>query len=218
MRLTDTPYGLTESPQCRSCEHMTLVSKIVQFTMNGSFGNGASMRVAPLGAFFADMPDDLVENAALSAQVTHHHPEATAGAIAVAMGTALASEYSSSQAHDFHSFIENILEYVPDSMTKEGITIAFALGPDVPVEEAARKLGSGYEVTTQDTVPFVIWCASAFMGDYEEALWHTVRGGGDMDTTCAMVGGIVVMSTGIGGIPEEWHRRREPLPDLPFEE
>lgn len=188
------------------------------FGGEGSFGNGASMRVAPVGAFFADKPDDAVENAALSAQVTHHHSEATAGAIAVAIATALASDYLSSKNHSFHNFIENTLEYVPESVTREGISTALALGPDVSVEEAARELGSGYEVTTQDTIPFVIWCSAVFMGDYEEALWGTVRGGGDMDTTCAMVGGIVVMSTGIDGIPEEWHRRRESLPNLPLEE
>ncbi|TFF91695.1 hypothetical protein EU545_03185, partial [Candidatus Thorarchaeota archaeon] len=173
------------------------------FDNEGSFGNGASMRVAPLGAFFADRPDDLVENAALSAQVTHHHPEATAGAIAVAMAAAVASG-TTSRRHHFRRFIERVIERVPDSMTRNGISLALELGPHTSVEEAARRLGSGYQVTTQDTVPFVIWCSSRFMGDYEEALRNTIRGGGDLDTTCAMVGGIVVMSTGVEGIPGEW--------------
>jgi len=56
-----------------------------------SFGNGASMRVAPLGAFFADQPPALVcDEARLSAEITHAHPERIAGAIAVAVAAALA--------------------------------------------------------------------------------------------------------------------------------
>src|SRR5579859_1711798 len=51
-----------------------------QFEGQGSWGNGAAMRVAPLGAWFADDLDRAVEEAALSATVTHAHPEATAGA------------------------------------------------------------------------------------------------------------------------------------------
>src|SRR5262245_57447126 len=57
----------------------------------GSFGNGAAMRVAPLGAYFADRPlAEIAEQARLSAEVTHAHAEGIAGAIAVAVATALA--------------------------------------------------------------------------------------------------------------------------------
>ena len=74
-------------------------------------------------------------------------------------------------------------------------------------------LGNGSEVTAQDTVPFVLWSAAHHLDNYESALWHTASGLGDMDTTCAMVGGIVVMYTGIEGIPVEWLNNREPLPE-----
>src|SRR5262245_24425657 len=50
----------------------------------GSWGNGAAMRVAPPGAFFAGDPAEAAWQAALSATVTHTHPEAVAGAIAAA--------------------------------------------------------------------------------------------------------------------------------------
>ena len=36
--------------------------------------------------------------------------------------------------------------------------------------------------------------------------------GGDVDTTCAIVGGIVGARVGIEGIPSDWLARREPLP------
>ncbi|MBI4864260.1 MAG: ADP-ribosylglycohydrolase family protein, partial [Candidatus Riflebacteria bacterium] len=40
------------------------------FGGTGSHGNGAAMRVAPLGAYFAEDPEQLVAQALLSAQVT----------------------------------------------------------------------------------------------------------------------------------------------------
>ena len=44
-----------------------------------------------------------------------------------------------------------------------------------------------------------------------EALWHTVAGLGDRDTTCAIVGGIVGARVGVEGIPIEWRDKRESL-------
>ena len=40
----------------------------------GSLGNGGAMRVAPVGAYFADDLDAVVEHARASAEVTHAHP------------------------------------------------------------------------------------------------------------------------------------------------
>src|SRR4030095_10356052 len=62
------------------------------FDGQGSYSNGAAMRVAPLGAFFADDFQVLVNQARASALVTHSHPEGIAGAIAVAVGAAAAHQ------------------------------------------------------------------------------------------------------------------------------
>jgi ADP-ribosylglycohydrolase len=77
-------------------------------------------------------------------------------------------------------------------------------------EEAALDLGSGYAVSAQDTVPFVLWCAAQYPDNYEEALWLTVSGLGDRDTTCAMVGGIVVNSSS-ASISSQWQVNSEPI-------
>jgi ADP-ribosylglycohydrolase len=62
----------------------------IGFRGMGSFGDGAAMRVVPLGAFFADQPLEVVCNQArLSAEVTHAHAEGIAGAIAVAVARRL---------------------------------------------------------------------------------------------------------------------------------
>src|SRR5262249_12742134 len=58
----------------------------ILFRGMGSFGNGGAMRVAPLGAFFADQPLDLIrDQAKRSAEITHAHSEGIAGAIAIAV-------------------------------------------------------------------------------------------------------------------------------------
>jgi hypothetical protein len=60
------------------------------FDGQGSFGNGAGVRVAPLGAYFADNLDAVVEHARRAAEMTHAHPEGIAGSIAVAVAAAWA--------------------------------------------------------------------------------------------------------------------------------
>jgi ADP-ribosylglycohydrolase len=49
-----------------------------------SFGNGSAMRVAAIGWAFDDI-DDVLREAAMSAEVTHNHPEGMKGAKAVAL-------------------------------------------------------------------------------------------------------------------------------------
>lgn len=61
------------------------------FSGEGSLGNGAAMRIAPLGGYLADDVGEAAAQAALSAEVTHAHPEGIAGAIAVAVAAAQAA-------------------------------------------------------------------------------------------------------------------------------
>ena len=183
------------------------------FGGEGTFGNGAAMRVAPVGAYFADDPDAVVEHARRSAVVTHAHPEAVAGAIAVAVAAAWAWRLHGSDAPpDCGEFLDLILPHVPESLVAEGIRRARDLHPDASIDQAVAVLGNGAGVSAQDTVPFALWCAGHRLGDYEEALWRTVGGLGDRDTTCAIVGGIVSLFTGPDAIPAEWLDAREPLP------
>lgn len=69
------------------------------------------------------------------------------------------------------------------------------------VEEAAYELGNGSRVTAQDTVPFTMWIAATYLDDYPAAITACVQAGGDVDTTAAIVGGIVAAHTGTGNRP-----------------
>jgi len=182
------------------------------FGGQGSFGNGSAMRVAPLGAYFADDLDSIPEQAARSAVTTHCHGEAVAGATAVALAAGLAFLGKASRGkHDPQDFLEKLHAKTPESKVREGVRKAIELPKGTTVEKAVFALGNGTLVSCQDTVPFTLWCAANYLHSYEEALWATVRGLGDRDTTCAIVGGIVVMYTGVGAIPKEWLESRETL-------
>ncbi|NUS90330.1 MAG: ADP-ribosylglycohydrolase family protein, partial [Streptomyces sp.] len=57
-----------------------------------------------------------------------------------------------------------------------------------------------------------LWSAARSLGDYERAFWTTAQVGGDVDTTCAIVGGVIA-SGKAGAPPAAWVERTEPLPD-----
>lgn len=188
------------------------------FSGEGSLGNGSAMRVAPLGAYFADNLALAARQAALSSEVTHAHLEGIAGADAVACAAAFAAQVDSSALPTCREFLAMISPHVPPGLVSDGLRSAASLPEGTTVRDAARLLGCGYNATAPDTVPFALWCAGQHLGSCEEALWLTASGLGDIDTTCAMVGGIVALSAGAASIPAAWTAAREPLPRWPFQE
>ncbi|WBB95874.1 ADP-ribosylglycohydrolase family protein [Solwaraspora sp. WMMA2080] len=185
------------------------------FDGQGSMGNGAAMRVAPLGAFHAGDNRTAALQAWRSAEVTHAHPEAILGAVAVAVAAAEAgwSRLTRSRPEPAE-LLDVVLGHLIDGRLMSGIVRARQL-LGVGVAEAAYELGNGSQVLAFDTVPFALWVAATRLDDYPAAIHACVEAGGDVDTTAAIVGGVVAAYTGSGpgGIPERWLARREPLPD-----
>ncbi|MEU0913077.1 ADP-ribosylglycohydrolase family protein [Streptomyces althioticus] len=81
----------------------------------GSWGNGAAMRAAPVGAWHSGDLDLAVEQAARHAAVSHHPPEAVTGAVAVALAAALAARSRGGPAPDRPDFLRAVAERLPDS-------------------------------------------------------------------------------------------------------
>jgi ADP-ribosylglycohydrolase len=177
------------------------------FDGQGSCGNGGGMRSAPIGAFFADDLDAVVEHAARSAAPTHAHPDGIAGAVAIAVAAArvVAGE------RDPRALLETVVARTPDGPTRDGIRRSIAMLGAEPITVAAE-LGNGSRVLASDTIPFATWCAATHLADFAGACWACASVGGDIDTTCAMVGGIIAGAVGLAGIPAEWRASREPLP------
>ncbi len=179
------------------------------FGGQGSKGNGSAMRVAPLGAYFADDLTQCVEQARLSSLVTHTHAEAVAGAMAVAVAAAMAWELRNDTTDRVRRMFDAVLQHTPESKVRRGILLASTTPPEIPEEDVARSLGNGSLVTAPDTVPFCIWMAAHHLNRFVDALGKTVSVGGDCDTNAAIVCGIIALSAGRESIPAEWLKARE---------
>ncbi|WP_406206474.1 ADP-ribosylglycohydrolase family protein [Kitasatospora sp. NBC_01560] len=183
-----------------------------QFDGQGSYGNGAAMRVAPLGAWFAEDLDTVARQAELQALTTHFHPEAVTGAVAVALAAALAARSRGQDAPGRAELLAEVAGRLPDSDVRSGLRIAARLPGHTSVRHAAQVLGSGLKISAPDTVPFALWSAAGQLDSLPEAIWQTLAGWGDMDTTCAIAAGVVAARTGLAEVPAGWSAAREELP------
>lgn len=182
------------------------------FGGQGLMGNGSAMRVAPLGAYFADDLERCAVEARTSSLVTHTHPEAVAGAIAVAVAAAMAWQLRDApRADQTRRLFDAVLQHTPESKVRRGVFLASTTSPEIPAVDVARALGNGSLVTAPDTVPFCIWMAAHHLNSFVEALGTTISVGGDCDTNAAIVGGIVALSAGRKDIPTEWLKAREKI-------
>jgi ADP-ribosylglycohydrolase len=180
------------------------------FDGEGSMGNGGAMRVAPVGAYYADDLDQAAAAARASAEVTHGHREGQAGAVAVAVAAAFAWQHRDRPREEVApALFRAVIEHTPKGDTREGIKAAERLSFDQSIREAVDHLGNGSRVTAPDTVPFALWCAARHLDHFEDAIWTTIEGFGDIDTNCAIVGGIVALYAGAESIPNAWLSARE---------
>lgn len=186
------------------------------FGGQGSYGNGGAMRSAPIGAYFADDLDRAAAEARRSAEVTHQHPEGIAGTVAVAVAAALSWQQSQGAGRSVEDLFAEIITRLDSSETRKKVRIVSKLAPNTVPAIVAERVGSGREISAQDTVPFCLWCAIHHLESFEEAFWATVSGLGDRDTTCAIVGGIVAAQGSPASQPPQlWVDRREKLEITP---
>ncbi len=139
-----------------------------ELTRQRSYGNGAAMRVIPI-AYACSTLEEVLREARLSSLFTHCHPEAVAGAQAVAAAAFLALQGTSK---------ENIRQELEKRF-------GYALGR--PLTEIRTDFA--FDSRTARTVPPAI---RAFLEaeDYEEAVRLAVSLGGDADTMACIAGGI----------------------------
>lgn len=181
----------------------------------GSMGNGAAMRAALIGAYFADDLDKVLYYARMSAEVTHAHIEGIAGAMAVAAASALMlNKKLEHYSKDGKDFLYDTADKLPESDTKYKILSSVSIKKESSIDFVVSVLGNGTKLTAQDTVPFCLWCAAYFYTSAEEALWTAVSALGDRDTICAIVGGIVSLFA--DEFPQQWLNYMERPEDSEF--
>jgi ADP-ribosylglycohydrolase len=212
-------YGATARMILRSIENGENWRKVANevFDGMGSMGNGAAMRVAPIGAYFWDDLERVKKECQKSAVVTHAHPEASVGAMAVGIATAFAANITQSGiSFEANDFIKAIVEQLPVSDTRSKIEKSMTLPLSYDIRTIQTVLGNGTKMLAQDTVPFSIWCAAHHLSSFEDALWKAVSVLGDRDTICAIIGGIVMMSSKTENIPSLWKNQVEAWQKSPF--
>lgn len=143
-----------------------------------SWGNGAAMRIGPVGFAF-DSLDEVLANAKKYTEITHNHPEGICGAQATASAIFLARTGSSK---------DKIREYISENFGYNLNRTCDEIRPTYEFNESCRK-----------TVPEAI---IAFLDshDFESAIRIAVSLGGDSDTLACITGSIA--EAYYGGVPE----------------
>lgn len=182
-----------------------------------SAGNGAAMRVAPVGLVHRGDPDRLRGEAALSALITHAHPMAVASAIAQAFLTSwcvhrrpgtldpgrLMSDLAAAM-EDVHDPGE------PGTWPGAGpspVRLADRLGHvvsllDLTPDEAFDELYNGAFVL--ESMPAALWCFLRSPEDAEKVIVTAASGGRDADTVAAMAGTLAGAYLGEEALPRRW--------------
>jgi poly(ADP-ribose) glycohydrolase ARH3 len=177
------------------------------FGGQGSFGNGAAMRVAPVGLFFHDSAD-LDEQARASAAVTHAHPIGIDGAAVLALAVAQAAALSPQEPFPFETFCHELIAFahtaeIRDKMIQVQTLIADQVAPD----EAAWRLGQS--VAVHESLPFALYSFLRYPKAYEACLFCAVLNGGDRDTLGAMAGAVSGAYLGVETILLSWREKLE---------
>lgn len=171
------------------------------FGGEGSYGNGAAMRIAPVGLFYYDDTDALREVAYKSSMITHSHELGKEGAALQAFAIALAVR---GQKEGMPSELEG---FVQNDVYKEKIRLIGLILDKAPrKKEVIAKLGNG--MAAFNSVPTAIY---SFLraGSFKEGVVYAVSLGGDTDTIGAMTGAISGAYYGDRAIPREWMEQLE---------
>ena len=177
------------------------------FGGQGSFGNGAAMRVAPAGCFFHDEAD-LYEQVRLSSSVTHAHPVGVDGAAVLAKAVAQAVRLDPAIPFPLEEFSQSLIDFARTPEIRGKLVLARDLVCDgVSPAQATGQLGRS--VAVHDSMPFAAYSFLRHPLSFEDCLFCATLHGGDRDTLGAMACGISGAHVGIEGIPPQWRARLE---------
>jgi len=175
----------------------------------GSYGNGAAMRVAPVGVFYYDDPEQLRSVAYGQSRITHVHELGMEGAAIQAYAVALAVNVDPSSGLDSHAFLRKLEDFTHNEVYKQKLERAWKLLGETNKVKIVRELGNGVEA--YNSVPTAIYCFLRNWNSFEDSVLYAVSLGGDTDTIGAMTGAISGAYHGVEAIPEQWKSRLEQI-------
>jgi poly(ADP-ribose) glycohydrolase ARH3 len=174
-----------------------------QYFPGGSYGNGAAMRVAPVGLAFRDDHTRLREQARLSALPTHRHPLGIEGAQVLASAVAQASH---AEKLDRQAFFDELLGACQSAEYRAKLEQAAATSS--PQELAPL----GNRIDALHSVPTAIASFALTPDSFEETISNVIFLGGDTDTLAAMAGAISGAYLGANRLPQRLVRLLESSP------
>jgi poly(ADP-ribose) glycohydrolase ARH3 len=182
---------------------------------NGSFGNGAAMRVSPVGLFYHHNLESLQHAAIKQANVTHVHLLGQWGAVMQACSVGLAVSQNPKEPFKKEQMVTNLrevlwrgpIEYMRALNKIEEMVVQ---GKKLQAREVVKSLGNGVEAHL--SVPSACYIALTYSPDFCDAIRTAISLGGDTDTIAGMVGAIVGAHVGEKGLPVEWIEQLEDGP------
>jgi poly(ADP-ribose) glycohydrolase ARH3 len=179
---------------------------------NGSFGNGAAMRVSPVGLFYHHDLEGLRRAAMEQANITHVHPLGQWGAVMQACSIGLAVSQDPKGPFKKEQMITDLREIIwggPIEYMKalNKIEEMVAQGKKLQSVKVVQSLGNGVEA--HFSVPSACYLAITYSPDFCDAIRAAISLGGDTDTIAGMVGAIVGAHVGEKGLPVEWIEQLE---------
>lgn len=174
---------------------------------DGSFGNGAAMRTAPVALRWPDDAEKRADVARRQAMVTHAHPVGIDGALVMTEAVALAAARGVFGTAEVLEAAETArTAQVREPCVEAAGWVDRWVESEVMLADVAGALGNG--VSADTSVPAALWAAAT--GERMVEVMSLALGvGGDADTIAAMAGAIHGAAVGRDGIPADWVVRFE---------
>ncbi len=226
----------TQSSQCESGNYISWIMKVPELharrapgntcisaltsgkkgnldkPINRSKGCGGIMRIAPIGLYFKDSPNECAICAAEVSAITHGHelgyiPSALLSYLIYQLTYCDTTIYKA--VFELPVLCEKIFGDAENSrMLNELISKAIHLaGSDTDDLTAIHELGEGW--VAEETLAIALYCSMKYSDDFEKAVVTAVNHNGDSDSTGAVTGNIMGAYLGIDGIPDKFRANLE---------
>jgi poly(ADP-ribose) glycohydrolase ARH3 len=163
-----------------------------QYFPGGSFGNGAAMRVAPVGLLFRDGHGRLWDQARLSALPTHRHPLGIEGAQLLALAVAHCSK---AEQLDRGAFFDDLLTACESEPYRTKLRAAAG------VRDSSELAALGNRIEALESVPTALASFALAPDSYDAVVSNAIFLGGDTDTLAAMAGALSGAFLGLSRLP-----------------
>ncbi len=166
-----------------------------KYFKEGSYGNGAAMRIAPVALFYSNNPQLMQHAIKQSSVITHTHPDAIDGAKIVAQVIVYMLNDNEGNVFEQLQKTQN-----PTYQTKLKTAQAWKVSNSKPTtKEVAKQLGNGIQAINS-TVTAIYLALRFIKQDYNKMIEFIQNLKGDTDTIATMAGAIWGAKNGLKAI------------------